>query len=78
QQIVHSHQQVLGMHDLRTRQSGQIAIIQLHLDLNADLPLSQAHSIGKDVEQLIWKSFPGADVTIHQDPMPASARIQTS
>ncbi|MBU4236293.1 MAG: cation diffusion facilitator family transporter [Proteobacteria bacterium] len=78
QQIVHSHQQVLGMHDLRTRQSGQIAIIQLHLDLNADLPLSQAHSIGKDVEQLIWKSFPCADVTIHQDPMPASARIQTS
>lgn len=78
QQIVHGHQQVLGMHDLRTRQSGQIAIIQLHLDLNANLPLSQAHSISKDVEKLIWKSFPGADVTIHQDPMPTSARIQTS
>ncbi|MDD3813216.1 MAG: cation diffusion facilitator family transporter [Desulfocapsaceae bacterium] len=78
QQIVHSHQQVLGMHDLRTRQSGQIAIIQLHLDLNADLSLSQAHSIGKDVEKLIWESFPGADVTIHQDPMPTSVRIQTS
>jgi ferrous-iron efflux pump FieF len=73
QQIVLGHHDVLGMHDLRTRQSGQIAIIQLHLDLNADLPLSQAHSIGKDVEDLIRQSFPGADVTIHQDPMGTSA-----
>ncbi len=78
QQIVHSHQHVFGMHDLRTRQSGQIAIIQLHLDLNANLSLAEAHSIAKDVEKLIWESFPGADVTIHQDPMPTSARIQTS
>lgn len=74
-QIVLGHQKVLGMHDLRTRQSGQIAIIQLHLDLNAALPLSQAHSIAKDVEELIWQNFPGADVTIHQDPLPKSARM---
>jgi len=75
QQIALDHPYVLGMHDLRTRQSGQIAIIQLHLDLKATLPLAQAHSIGKDVEKLIRESFPGADVTIHQDPIPAAARM---
>lgn len=69
QQIVLGHQHVLSMHDLRTRQSGQIAIIQLHLDLNATLPLAQAHNIGKEVERLIKESFPGADITIHQDPV---------
>jgi ferrous-iron efflux pump FieF len=69
QQIVLGHQHVLSMHDLRTRQSGQIAIIQLHLDLNATLPLAQAHNIGKEVEKLIKESFPGADITIHQDPV---------
>lgn len=73
QQIVHGHHHVLGMHDLRTRQSGQIAIIQLHLDLNAALPLAQAHTIGKDVEKLIKENFPGADVTIHQDPVLTAA-----
>ncbi|MCX5870791.1 MAG: cation diffusion facilitator family transporter [Deltaproteobacteria bacterium] len=73
QQIALGHQHVLGMHDLRTRQSGQIAIIQLHLDLKATLPLAQAHSIGKDVEKLIRESFPGADVTIHQDPVLTAA-----
>ena len=75
QQIVLGHQYVLGMHDLRTRKSGQIAIIQLHLDLNATLPLAQAHTIGKNVEKLIRESFPGADVTIHQDPVLTSARM---
>ena len=69
QQIVLSHQHVLSMHDLRTRQSGQIAIIQLHLDLNATLPLAQAHNIGKEVEKLIKESFPDADITIHHDPV---------
>jgi ferrous-iron efflux pump FieF len=69
QQIVLGHQHVLSMHDLRTRQSGQIAIIQLHLDLDATLPLAQAHNIGKEVERLIKESFPGADITIHQDPV---------
>jgi len=72
-QIVLDHQHVLGMHDLRTRQSGQIAIIQLHLDLNASLQLAQAHTIGKNVEKLIRESFPGADITIHQDPVLTSA-----
>jgi ferrous-iron efflux pump FieF len=72
--IVLGHQQVLGMHDLRTRQSGQNAIIQFHLDLNANLPLSKAHCIGKELEKLIWISFPGADVTIHHDPILTSAK----
>jgi ferrous-iron efflux pump FieF len=75
QRIVLDHHSVLGMHDLRTRQSGQIAIIQLHLDLNSSLPLAKAHAIGKDVEKLIRAEFPCADITIHQDPVLASAKI---
>jgi ferrous-iron efflux pump FieF len=69
QQIVGAHPGILGMHDLRTRQSGQVAIIQLHLDLSADLTLAQAHAIGKEVERAIVEHFPRADVTIHPDPV---------
>ncbi len=65
QTIVSRYPRVIGMHDLRTRQSGQIAIIQLHLDLDATLPLAQAHTIAKEVERGIKKQFPtsrsGAD-----------------
>jgi len=74
QQIVGDHPQILGLHDLRTRQSGQIAIVQFHLDLNADLSLAQAHTIGKDVEKMIIEQFPHADVTIHQDPVLVSVK----
>lgn len=67
--IVLQHDGVINMHDLRTRQSGLVPIIQLHVDLRADLTLYKAHSIAKDVEHSILGRFPNADITIHQDPV---------
>jgi len=62
------HETVLGIHDLRTRQSGQTILVQLHLDLDRNLPLSEAHRVAKEVEQRIIAAFPEADIIIHQDP----------
>lgn len=61
---------VRGIHDLRTRRSGQTHIIQLHLDLDGDMSLAEAHSVADQVDSLIKQAFPGADVTIHEDPIP--------
>lgn len=66
--IALAHATVLGLHDLRTRQSGQTMLVQLHLDLNQGLPLAEAHQVAKEVEHSIMASFPLADVIIHQDP----------
>ncbi len=66
--IVLTHGTVLGLHDLRTRQSGQTMHIQLHLDLDQSLPLAEAHRVAKEVEHAIMAAFPQADVIIHQDP----------
>jgi ferrous-iron efflux pump FieF len=66
--IAREHREVLGVHDVRTRQSGQIKIIQLHLDLDGDLSLREAHRIADEVEAAVRRAFPGADVIIHQDP----------
>ncbi|MBU0680717.1 MAG: cation diffusion facilitator family transporter [Proteobacteria bacterium] len=66
--IILAHDTVLGLHDLRTRQSGQIMLIQFHLDLDQALPLSSAHQVAKEVEHAIMVGFPQADVIIHQDP----------
>jgi len=63
------HPDVLGVHDLRTRQSGRLPIIQLHLEIDAGRPLADAHRIAKEVEVSILQAFPHADVTIHQDPV---------
>ncbi|MFH1020844.1 MAG: cation diffusion facilitator family transporter, partial [Pseudomonadota bacterium] len=59
---------VLGLHDLRTRQSGQTMLIQFHLDLDQTLPLAEAHRVADEVEHAIMTAFPQADVIIHQDP----------
>ena len=63
-----AHAEVLNVHDLRTRQSGQTIVIQFHLDLNQDLSLAVAHQVAKEVEQAVMGTFPQADVIIHQDP----------
>jgi ferrous-iron efflux pump FieF len=68
-EIASSHDQVHGLHDLRTRQSGRTQIIQLHLELDDDLPLVRAHEIADAVERAIREEFPEADIIIHQDPV---------
>lgn len=60
---------VHGLHDLRTRQSGQLRFIQLHIELDDDLPLRRAHAIADEVEALLLKAFPASDVIIHMDPI---------
>lgn len=59
---------VRGVHDLRTRQSGGMYIIQLHLEMDDDTVLVQAHAVADDVERRIREAFPYSDVMIHQDP----------
>ncbi|MFA0079174.1 CDF family cation-efflux transporter FieF [Vibrio artabrorum] len=59
---------VLGVHQLRTRRSGPIRFIQLHLELEDHIPLIEAHRISDEVEAKLISVFPDADVLIHQDP----------
>ncbi|RJX65406.1 CDF family cation-efflux pump FieF [Vibrio sinensis] len=59
---------VLGVHQLRTRISGPVRFIQLHLELNDNIPLIEAHRISDEVERRLLETFPEADILIHQDP----------
>jgi ferrous-iron efflux pump FieF len=68
--IVRSDPLVRGVHGLRTRQSGHVKVIQMHLELDGEMPLRQAHEIAETIEQKLAEAFPGADVIIHQDPWP--------
>ncbi|MGF1698463.1 CDF family cation-efflux transporter FieF [Vibrio lamellibrachiae] len=59
---------VLGVHQLRTRMAGPTRFIQLHLELDDNMILIEAHRISDEVEERLMREFPGADVLIHQDP----------
>ncbi|GLQ73241.1 CDF family cation-efflux transporter FieF [Vibrio penaeicida] len=60
---------VLGAHQIRTRMSGPVRFIQLHLELDDHMPLIEAHRISDEVEQKLIERFPEGDILIHQDPI---------
>lgn len=68
EQIVLSHTEVRGIHDLRTRSSGLHRFIQFHLELDPQIRLERAHLLSDKVERAVAKAFPDADIIIHADP----------
>src|SRR4051812_16784026 len=59
---------VLGFHDLRTRRSGSLKFIDLHLEVEADQTLQQAHDLTERVIDAIKAEIPRSHVQIHTDP----------
>jgi len=57
-----------GVHDLRTHDLGGIYMFELHLELDGNLSLYEAHAVTEDVEARIKKQFPTAQIIIHQEP----------
>jgi ferrous-iron efflux pump FieF len=66
--IVNKHTGVVSLHDLRTRRAGHRAFVQLHLELDPEMSLIDAHRISEEVEDAIRLEFPDAEVFTHQDP----------
>ena len=65
------HPKARGLHDLRSRHSGTMTFIQLHLELDDDISLMAAHKISDEVELSILNAFPGSEILIHIDPKSA-------
>lgn len=69
EEIVRQHLAVKGLHDLRTRRAGTDTFIQLHLELDDELSLLQAHRISDEVEDALRASYADAQIIIHIDPI---------
>ncbi len=72
--IARRHPEVQDIHDLRTRSSGLTKFIQLHIELDPTLTLTQAHEIGDQVEADIQAGFPDAEIILHVDPFGVEER----
>ncbi len=59
---------VLGFHDLRTRRSGSQKFIDLHLEVERNMSLQDAHDVTVRVLRAIEAEIPRARVQIHTDP----------
>ena len=58
---------VRGFHDLKTRTAGSRIFINLHIELDGDQPLREAHAIGASLRREILRIYPQTDVIIHKD-----------
>ncbi len=68
QDIALAHPNVVGLHDLRTRRSGHQVFIQMHLEMDGEISLLDAHAISDAVEASVKEAFPSAEILIHEDP----------
>jgi ferrous-iron efflux pump FieF len=66
--LVLENPDVLGMHDLKTRMAGRDQFIQMHIDVDGELTVHQAHFIAGEVEATLSERFPRAEIMIHVDP----------
>ena len=67
-EIIMANDEVMGLHDLRTRSSGPQTFIQVHIEMDGDVPLREAHDVADRVENQLLEAFEGSEVIIHQDP----------
>lgn len=58
-----------GYHDLKTRVAGSRVFVNLHIELDGDQTLHEAHRIGARLRRAIIAAYPRADVLIHKDPV---------
>ena len=74
-----SDPRVGGVHQLRTRMSGDRLIAQMHVDLDRTLSFEASHDIVVAAEDRVKAAFPDADVLIHADPRgPATPAVPIS
>jgi cation diffusion facilitator family transporter len=67
--------EVLGCEKIRTRGSADYVFLDLHLWLDGDTPLVEAHATSHVVKDLLMTRFPQlADVVIHIEPPPIGGR----
>ena len=69
---------ISGVHQLRTRMVGQSLQMQMHVDMDGNLSLKQAHDIIVEAENRLLVAFPHADILIHPDPREAVQPLPAS
>ena len=73
--VVRSVPEVLGSHHVRTRGSADFVFLDLHIWMDADMPLDKAHSLSHVVKDRLMARFPQIkDAIIHIEPPPRDSQ----
>jgi cation diffusion facilitator family transporter len=62
---------VVDAHAVRIRPSGALWFVDMHINMNGEISLRQAHAATEAIEKAIQALLPMADVTVHVEPVEA-------
>jgi ferrous-iron efflux pump FieF len=66
--VLARHPELRGVHDLRTRTSGNHDFVQFHVWVDGNMTVTQAHDVMDEIEAKLLAEFPGIEILIHPDP----------
>jgi ferrous-iron efflux pump FieF len=67
-EVVARHPELKGLHDLRTRTSGNRDFVQFHVAVDPEMSVRAAHDVMDEIEDKLLAEFPGIEILIHPDP----------
>ena len=67
-EVLARHPELRGVHDLRTRTSGNRDFAQFHVWVDGNMSVRHAHRVMDELEAKIAAEFPGVEVLIYPDP----------
>ena len=59
---------ILGIHDLRTRKVGDLALVDVHLEVQADMTVLEAHDIAVEARRRVLQKHGVLNLMTHLDP----------
>ena len=67
-EVLGRHPELRGVHDLRTRTSGNRDFVQFHVWVDGRMSVAEAHKVMDEIEAKLLAEFPGVEILIHPDP----------
>ena len=67
-EVMARHPELRGVHDLRTRTSGNQDFVQFHVWVDPLMTIQDAHRVMDEIELKLLAEFPGVEILIHPDP----------
>ena len=59
---------ILGVHDLRTRRTGDLLLVDAHLEVDGSLTVEEGHRIAVDARRRVMERHPVLNMMTHVDP----------
>jgi ferrous-iron efflux pump FieF len=67
-EVLAMHPELRGVHDLRTRTSGNQDFVQFHVWIDGNMTVTHAHKVMDEIEAKLKTHFPDVEILIHPDP----------